>query len=385
MKKYYVLLIILLIASNNISAQERISITHGPYLQNVDTNEATVVWTTNVNAISWVEIAPDDGTHFYLIERPKIFSSENGVKSEDTVHAVKLRGLKPNTRYRYRIFSQEVTSRQGHFITYGRIASTTAYTPNTFTTLNADATTLKFCMVNDIHGRSDVMVQMFKIVDPMKQDLVFFNGDMVSSFTNEDDVFNGFMDAGVKAFAQKIPMYYCRGNHETRGVFATSFQRYFSPLNPELYFIVRHGPVCFLVLDCGEDKPDSDIEYSGITDYDYYRTLEAEWLRTAVKDKRFTEAQFKIVICHMPPARDWHGEAEILDKFVPILNDADVDVMLCGHLHRTINRAPTDNIKFPVLINSNNSVLSGIVENGKLTLDIFDLEGKRTEGKIIEK
>ncbi|MDR1518306.1 MAG: metallophosphoesterase [Dysgonamonadaceae bacterium] len=359
-------------------AQDRIKITHGPYLQNVYGDEATVVWTTNVGTVSWVEIAPDDGTHFYLVERPKFFAAKNGVKLEGTVHAVRLRGLKPNTRYRYRICSQEVTGREGHFITYGRIASTTAYTPPTFTTLNADAKAVKFSMVNDIHGRSEVMEKLFGVVDPKQQDLVFFNGDMVSSFINEDDVFNGFMDVGVKSFAQHIPMYYCRGNHETRGPFATSFQRYFSPLSPELYFIVRQGPACFIVLDCGEDKPDTDIEYSGITDYDYYRSLEADWLRSAVKEKQFVEAQFKIVICHMPPARDWHGEDEILNKFVPILNEAGIDIMLSGHLHRTLKWEANDKVKFPVLINSNNSVLKGSISDGRLNIEILDLEGKKT-------
>lgn len=46
---------------------------------------------------------------------------------------------------------------------------------------------------------------------------------------------------------------------------------------------MRQGPVCFIFLDTGEDKPDSDIEYSGITDYDRYRTEQAQWLAQAVQ------------------------------------------------------------------------------------------------------
>jgi len=378
MKRICILLIIWLLCQANV-AQEAIRITHGPYLQNMSSEEVTVVWTTNKTAVSWVEIAPDDGTHFYLQERPRFYAAKNGIKVESTIHAVKVRGLKPGTRYHYRIYSQEVLKHEGWHVYYGDVAANAIFgsKPFTFTTLDPNKKDLKFSMVNDIHGRSEVMEKMFGVVDPKQQDLVLFNGDMITSMTNEDDLFNGFMDAGVKAFAKEIPMYYCRGNHETRGSFAPSFQNYFSPLNPELYYLVRQGPVCFVVLDCGEDKPDSDLEYCGITDYDTYRMLEAEWLREALKDRRFTEAKFKIAVCHIPPAVDWHGEMEILNKFAPILGEAGIDVMLSGHLHRTLKWEANDKVKFPVIINSNNSILKGVVENGKLTIEILDLEGKK--------
>jgi predicted phosphodiesterase len=353
----------------------------------MSTTEVTVVWTTNKTAVSWVEIAPDDGTHFYLTERPRFFATKNGVKLERTTHAVKITGLKPATRYRYRIYSQEVLKHEGWHVYYGDVAANDIFTgkPYSFKTLDEGANSVKFCIVNDIHGRNEVMEKLFGVVEPAKQDMVFFNGDMVSMVNSAEELFNGFMDVGVKAFAKEIPLYYCRGNHETRGSFATSFQDYFSPLNPELYFLVRQGQVCFVVLDCGEDKPDSDLEYAGITDYDAYRTREAEWLREALKDKRFTEAKFRVVVCHIPPAMDWHGESEILLKFVPLLNEAGIDVMLCGHYHRTLKWAANDKVKFPVLINSNNSILKGVVEGSKLTLDILNLEGARTEGMTINK
>jgi predicted phosphohydrolase len=178
-------------------------------------------------------------------------------------------------------------------------------------------------------------------------------------------------------------MYYARGNHETRGPFATSFQDYFSPLSPELYYLVRQGPVCFVVLDCGEDKPDSDIEYSGITVYDAYRSAEREWLKKALESKEFTDATFKVVVCHMPPRADWHGEQEILEKFVPLLNEAKIDVMLCGHLHKHIRTEANGEVKFPVLVNSNNAVVKGQATDKILQLEVIDLDGKKTDSLSI--
>ena len=386
-KAFTLLIICMFFCAGSTWAQGDIKIIHGPYLQNMGTDEVTIVWITDKNAVSWVELAPNDDTHFYMTERPKFFAAKNGVKMEGQVHAVKLTDLKPGTTYRYRVFSQEVLYRQSYNIFYGKVASTAAYRtgPLTFTTNNYAKNELSFSMINDIHGRSDMMKTLLEIAIPAKNDLVFFSGDMVTSINHQKELFEGFMDVGVEMFAKEIPMYYCRGNHETRGPFATEFQTYFSPLSPELYFLVRHGPVCFVVLDCGEDKPDSDIEYSGITVYDQYRTQQAEWLKKALKQPEFLEAPFKVVICHMPPFSGWHGQEEILAKFVPLLNDAKIDIMLCGHLHRHVKTEPDAQIKFPIIANGNESVIKGKVSRNELTLDFIGLDSKSIDKVVIRK
>ena len=119
---------------------------------------------------------------------------------------------------------------------------------------------------------------------------------MVSVFNEENHIFDGFMDTATKLFASEIPMYYTRGNHETRGAFATEFQRYFSAKEENIYYTFRQGPICFVILDTGEDKPDSDIEYAGITVYDEYRTEQAEWLRRVLDSKEYKDAPFKIIV-----------------------------------------------------------------------------------------
>ncbi|GHT27550.1 hypothetical protein AGMMS49574_00200 [Bacteroidia bacterium] len=381
-----VVLIWLLGSLSAVAQKESNQILYGPYLQNMSPNEVSIVWVTNKTAVSWVELAPDDGTHFYLQERPKTFAANNGIKTEGRIHAVKLKGLTPSTKYRYRVFSQEVLNHEGTRVTYSaRVASTTAYETLTFVTNDYSKNSMSFTMVNDIHARSGVLNQMLQLAEPLKNDLVFFNGDMMSSIENEEALFNGFMNVAVKSFAQKVPMYYARGNHETRGAFASRFQNYFSPLNPNLYYLIRQGPVCFVVLDSGEDKPDSDIEYSGITDYDAFRTAEAEWLKEALKSKEFLEAPFKVAICHIPPRKDWHGEAEVLNKFVPLLNEAKIDIMLSGHLHKHVKEASNSQVHFPILINSNNSFVKGSATTNTLTLEVIALDGKKTDSLTLSK
>lgn len=100
-------------------------------------------------------------------------------------------------------------------------------------------------------------------------------------------------------------------------------------------------------MDTGEDKPDSDIEYAGITVYDEYRTEQAEWLRRVLDSKEYKDAPFKIIVAHIPPIGGWHGNLEVEQKFMPLLRDAKPDVMLCGHLHRFIHQDATGSYTVP--------------------------------------
>ena len=376
-KLIYVLL--LTVATRVATAQ--IKILYGPYLQNVKENEATIVWVADKPSIGWVELAPNDGTHYYGEERPKYFDTTNGVKNTSLLHAVKVKALTPGTTYRYRIYSQEVLSHEGINVIYGRVAASDVYRKNalTFTTCDPNKKETSFVMINDIHGRENIITKLLNNANYKDKDLIIFNGDMVSEFKDEQTIFNGFMKESIDLFASEKPMYYARGNHETRGEFATSFQKYFSPKEPFLYYLFRQGPVCFIMLDTGEDKPDSDIEYSGITDYDGYRTDQVEWMKELYKNENFKQAKFKVVIAHMPPSADlniWHGQKDVLKKFVPILNELGVDLMLCGHLHRNKYEEPSAGIKFPVLVNSNNSVVSVETNGDQMNLEVLDLDGK---------
>lgn len=361
-------------------AQEQIAIKHGPYLQNLKETETTIVWVSNKASVGWVEVAPDDGTSYYRFERTKFFDATNGVKNVSQLHTVRVTGLKPGTSYRYRIYSQEVLERKGEEIIYGNVAAPSIYDRRTlkFTTNDRNKPTTSFIILNDIHGNTDYIPKLLDIAGYKETDMIIYNGDMMNWLMDEEDLFKGFMDISIELFATKKPMYYARGNHETRGLFATFFQHYFSPKEPHLYFLLRQGPVCFIFLDTGEDKPDSDIEYHGITDYDNYRTEQAKWLSEAVKSQDFLDSKFKVVIAHMPPLPDedlWHGQAEVAEKFVPILNEAGVDVMLCGHLHQYFNNKPTEKVRFPVIDNSSNTVLKGVVQEDKLYLEIKNMNG----------
>jgi len=63
-----------------LSAQVKIKITHQPYLQALTDSTVSLIWTTNKDAIGWVELAPDDQSHFYQQKRAQHFSGKYGIK-----------------------------------------------------------------------------------------------------------------------------------------------------------------------------------------------------------------------------------------------------------------------------------------------------------------
>lgn len=156
--KYFKLFLVVAVVSSSALAQEGIRITHLPYIQGLTDSSVNIVWTTNKPSTGWVELAPDDSTHFYLKERPKYFNSKYGFKMVGMVHSVELRNLKPNTVYRYRVYSQEVLKHEGVQVEYGRVAATGVYRqqPLRFKTTGG-VSNISFAVINDIHGRNEVM------------------------------------------------------------------------------------------------------------------------------------------------------------------------------------------------------------------------------------
>ena len=342
------------------AAQPSVHVVSGPYLQAVGEREFTVVWTTNIDAVSWVEIAPDDGTHFYNTERPKYYQVLNGRRPIGKLHVVTVSGLEPATTYRYRVMQNGVLVNEGRkrvIFGEGFGSDILRHKPFEVTTLDRSKSEVAFSVVNDMHEHDSILRVLYKDVKPGKYDFVCFNGDMTTSIDAESELMDHYLTSSSELFASDTPLYVARGNHENRGTFAMEWMNYFPSSTGRPYFSFRQGPVYFIVLDSGEDKPDSDVEYYGLADYDAYRAEECAWLKKAVRSEEFLTASARIVLLHIPPAAGaWHGSVHLNELFVPVLNEAGIDLMLCGHDHRySFHPAGERDAKFPIVVNDNRS------------------------------
>lgn len=357
-----------------------IKVTHGPWICDMDSTGTTIVWVTDVPGMSWVEIAPDSADHFYGRARQRYYDVLAGRKVlTDSVHRVRIEGLKPDTKYRYRVFTQEVAEwRYDDWVTLGKTACTDVWRgkPHEFKTFSAKPREVTFLVLNDIHERAQFMKDLCKNVDFKKLDFVLLNGDMSNRLRNQQHMMEAYLDTCVRMFATHTPLFFNRGNHELRGQFADYLYRYF-PTNNGKYYRVQHvAGIDFLFIDTGEDKPDEDIEYSGIVNYDQYREEEARWLRGLRESKQVGKHPL-IVFSHIPPTlQKWHGPYHLQKTLMPELNKMNVSVMLSAHLHAFGYQEPNEVINFPNLVNSNNTYLLCRIANGRMEVDYVGLKGK---------
>jgi hypothetical protein len=262
----------------------RLTITHGPWIQNVTSTGATVMWTTSQPAVPGLLLSAD-GVKYDLIQN----SVDGMINAGDTLHNIRIQGLKPGETYLYKVYSRSIDVFEPYKITY---RDTLITAPVSFRTADPEAPEISFIVLNDVHARTDKMagyINNTAIEDP---DFYVFNGDMIDYFQSRDQIFKGFLDTAVFYFAKSTPFIYVRGNHEARGMYARYFKDFFDFEYDRFYGSFRMGPVQFLVLDCGEDKPDDNQYYFQLADYDNYRLTQLEWLKKEISKPAFREAPF---------------------------------------------------------------------------------------------
>lgn len=362
-----------------IAGQPSVKITHGPYLQNLSENEVTVVWTTDKPCKSWVEFSKkEDGKSFYSQLPRKAYASQDGLCCVDTLHRVTVTGLEKNTTYFYRVLSQEVKELLPYRPVLGNIVSTDIWKkPLTFTTLDGRQETLSMVMINDIHGKNDLQKKLLEMAPPQNVDMVVFCGDMCNYINKQSDIFTGFLDTSVGLFASSKPFVYVRGNHETRGAYARNFSRYLTGPEGKFYYAFTYGPIRFIVLDSGEDKPDTDVEYSGLVDFDNYILEQKEWLARELESPEFRAASFRVVLSHIPFGKGgWYGSERLRKQLLPLLEGARIDLMLSGHNHTFGFMDKGKVTAFPIIVNSNNSVLTMFGSEDLLKVQVKQIDGK---------
>ena len=357
-----------------------IKVTHGPWICDMDSTGVTIVWVTDVPGISYVEMATDSTDHFYSKTRKRYYAAEAGRRIlTDSVHCVRIRGLKPDSKYRYRVVTQALKDWcNDDWVTLGGLAWSDVWKkkPYEFKTYPAKPREITFLVLNDIHERPQFMKELCKNVDLKKLDFVLFNGDMSNRIRSQKHIMDAYLDTCVSMFATDVPLFFNRGNHELRGEFADYLNRYFPTNNGKYYRLQHVAGVDFLFIDSGEDKPDADLEYCGIVECDQYREEQERWLRSLQEEKKIGKYPI-VVFSHMPPTlKNWHGPLHMQETLTPELNKMNVSVMLSGHLHRFDYQEPNEIINFPNLVNSNNTYLLCHIANGKMEVDYVGLTNK---------
>ncbi len=356
-------------------------ITHGPYLQAPSESAVTITWATDRKCVSKVEYSESSDGPWITAQ-----SSHDGlIDAYDVLHSVRLTGLKPGTTYHYRVVSTEMLVFQAYKVVYGEAAAS-GY--RSFVTLHAGKPAFSFLVLNDRHEKVPKLRESLAAATWHGVDMVFLNGDLFNHLESEQQIYSKLVDPCVEFFAARIPMVFVRGNHETRGVFARSLHRYFSFGDPHYYTMFEHGGVCFLVLDGGEDKADTDKEYHGLVDFSRYLEIQTRWLQTVTQMPAFREARFRVVLVHIPPLHAGdarHNRDKYLqENWGPILDKGNVDLVLSGHTHKYAEHAPGGaHGNFHLLVGGTETTIRADVTANQMTLTTTNADGSARSAPIV--
>ena len=287
----------------------------------------------------------------------------NGVMRSDTdVHKIKIPMTLLDKAKAYRV---HITPLADHCNYYPKPSPTEAYDyPFTPIPTKGD---VKAYVLADTHGQVTTPAETALAHGPI--DLLLLLGDIGDSAATKEQVTTlHYLTAAITKGT--FPAVYVRGNHDTRGYMAEHLMGYIPTRGGSTYYTFRAGSVWGVVLDCGEDKPDTNIEYGlpetgGVANFLPFREAQTDYLRGLIEgaDTTYNAAGItrRVALCHINftytdrPFND--KNPALYEKWIAALNEISIDMLICGHEHR-VGRQPDDYFhgdpapRFPTLLTS---------------------------------
>ena len=346
-------------------------ILYGPYVQAITEDSAYVVWVTDKATYGWVEVKGEGEKTMTFVE------SNLGLKYNRRVHRVPVKGLKAGTLYEYEVFSQQ-EDKNGKMQKPISLAKNSQGNNFTFRTNDRNKESISFMVTADTHYNPTRFDELYTLERIKDKDFVIFDGDMVTTFSNEKTHFDRLFSKIQDTFEHyNTQFYFVRGNHDARGNHARYFLDYYPTWTNMPYFAFRHGPVFFLAIDGGEDKPDSDIEYYGTAAFDLYREAQGKWLESVLDSEDFKTATYRVIISHIPlNENSWHGGRHAWKHISQRCEDNGFNVMISGHQHKyRVYDEGVHHRTFPTLVIGADKYLDAKADKDALTLEVKNLDG----------
>jgi endonuclease/exonuclease/phosphatase family metal-dependent hydrolase/predicted phosphodiesterase len=344
-----------------------------PYLQNPFDSGITVSWFTTVPTHSWVEYGTDSSIP--LKKEPII---DGQVICNTTQHRIRLTDLQPGVTYYYRVCSREITLYRAYKKEFGETAYSDVYTFR----IPAETTEFTALLFNDLHKRTDVLDSLYNRVKDCAYDFVIFNGDCIDDPKNEEEAIRFLSHMNEKVHAEQTPVFYLRGNHEIRNAYSLRMRNLFDYVGGKTYGAFNWGDTRFVLLDCGEDKPDSTWVYYGLNDFTGLRDEQVRFLQEELYGSPFKKATKRVLVHHIPlygmPTDAYNP---CLALWGNLLAEAPFDICLNGHTHRhSYHPKGTAGNNYPVMIGGGNRVETATVmllqkKNHKLLLKVLNVKG----------
>ena len=342
-----------------------------PYLQNPANNGMTIMWETSIPTYSWVEY----GTDTTLLSRARLLI-DGQAEFNESIHKIRLEGLIPGQTYYYRVCSQEILQYKAYSKKFGYTAKSEFHS---FTMPATDTDSFTAVIFNDLHQRSAVFQALLKQVKQIDYDFVIFNGDCIDDPINHAQATRFVKELTEGVGGNLIPTLFMRGNHEIRNAYSVGLRKHMDYVGGKTYGAFNWGDTRIVMLDCGEDKPDSTPVYYDLNDFTQLRQDQAGFLKEELKSKEFKKADKRILIHHIP----LYGCDNLCwDLWEPLLRKAPFHVSINAHTHKFAYH-PKGTLKnnYPVVIGGGNRVENATVmilekKKGELRIKVLNADGK---------
>ena len=296
-----------------------------PYLQNPTGNGITVMWETTVPAYCWVEY----GTDTTQLKRARTIV-DGQVVCNNKLHKIRINDLQPGQKYYYRVYSQEILLYQAYKKVFGNTARS-SFSEFTLPAMDADSFTA--VVFNDLHQHTQTFRALCKQIQAIDYDFVVFNGDCVDDPVNHEQATTFISELTEGIHGDRIPTFFMRGNHEIRNAYSIGLRDHYDYIGNKTYGSFNWGDTRIVLLDCGEDKPDSHWVYYDLNDFTQLRNEQVDFLKKELSAKEFKKAKKRILIHHIP----LYGNSEknlCADLWTKLLEKAPFNISLNGHTHQ---------------------------------------------------
>lgn len=345
-----------------------------PYLQNPTEGGITVMWQTNVPAYSWVEYGTDT---LHLKKARTIVDGQ--VICNDLHNKIRLTDIQPGQTYYYRVCSQEIMLYQAYKKVFGETAVSPFYSFTVPASGQRDFTALIF---NDLHKHTATLDALYDQVCDIPYDFVVFNGDCIDDPANEEEALYHISYVCDKLRASEVPAFFLRGNHEIRNAYSIGLRSLFDYVGDKTYGAFNWGDTRFVMLDCGEDKPDSTWVYYGLNDFTQLRKDQEGFLTKELNSKEFKTASKRVMLNHIPLYGNGDEYEPCPELWGQLLAKAPFNVNISAHTHE-YKYHPKGSLgnNFPVIVGGGYSLESATVmvlrkSGNEMSLRVLNTKGE---------
>lgn len=389
-------------------------IASSPMLQNAAATSMGVAFAVSAMANGYVEYStsPD------LANAKKVKCGGFRVTDmNDKVMLVRLTGLKPATRYYYRIGADRISYKGGYAMSV--TGSETDPRVYSFVTSGERAPS-SFAVINDTHACWPAFDLIGHEVDKLDPSVLVWNGDACNCCETMEEQVDVFLSpkSWRKDYLARLPMLYVPGNHDSRGMANRHIERIVMFRQPEerlprdwdlgRNFAIRQGDIAMIGLDTAEDKLDDRDVFAGLFVSEPYRIAQTDWLHDALERPEIRTAPYLVAFCHIPlydadplsnPGDcDKDGGGRYTEDFAmwqrpcfrmwgPLLAKAGCQLVITAHQHQYRYDAPNDEHSWAQIVGGGPeldepkskrypTVIEGKVENGFLRVVIHDVLNK---------